>query len=206
MVGVLCNSMKRFNQVCNVKWRNEVIAILVEEELGEWIPDCIGMVGEESLDDLMPQKMTVDSHGDKECPNEEVADVGPQEVVEGTAQNPDPFKVDGLGFSMSEVVECSGSKKKKRGNFRKKTRFDKSPSPTGLERPKKRSREGDDPFDIDRFIFTVQDAQLAGEEDGGKDKGEVLVGTDEAGVEVVVSEEPVVGFGTDAVAETNARV
>ncbi|XP_021995205.1 uncharacterized protein LOC110892344 [Helianthus annuus] len=71
MVGVLCNSIKRFNQVCNVKWRNEVIAILVEEELGEWIPDCIGMDGEESLDDLRPQKMTVDSLGDKECLNEE---------------------------------------------------------------------------------------------------------------------------------------
>ncbi|KAM0026750.1 hypothetical protein Hdeb2414_s0020g00561771 [Helianthus debilis subsp. tardiflorus] len=141
MVGVLCNSMKRFNQVCNLKWRNEVISILVEEELGEWIPDCIGMDGEESLVDLMPGKMTVDSHIDTECSNEEVADVGPHDVVddvmvlnhaqnvdqeEVAAQNPDPLKVDGLGFSMLEVVECSGSKKKKRGSFRKKTRFDKN--------------------------------------------------------------------------------
>ncbi|MFS7899986.1 hypothetical protein Hanom_Chr00s088743g01798001 [Helianthus anomalus] len=54
------------------------------------------------------------------------------------------------------------NKNKRRGCFRKKTRSDKSPSSVGQERPKKRSREGDDPFDIDRFIFPVNGRSMDG--------------------------------------------
>ncbi|MFS8012392.1 hypothetical protein Hanom_Chr14g01320261 [Helianthus anomalus] len=65
--------------------------------------------------------------------------------------------VDGLSFDMPVGNDVNGGKKKKRRSFfRKKSKFDKSPSPSGLERTKKQARDGDDPYDIDRFIFSVQ--------------------------------------------------
>ncbi|MFS7904674.1 hypothetical protein Hanom_Chr01g00038901 [Helianthus anomalus] len=65
-------------------------------------------------------------------------------------------EADGLSFSLQDPLVCSNSKKKKRGCCRKKSRGDKSQSPTGAERPKKRARDDDDPYDIDRLIFNVQ--------------------------------------------------
>ncbi|MFS8033445.1 hypothetical protein Hanom_Chr17g01569671 [Helianthus anomalus] len=88
-------------------------------------------------------------------------------------------EANGLGFSIPEACVFSGTKKKKRGCFRKKSRLDKSPSPSGVERPKKRARDGDGPFDIDRFIFNVQEGQTRLEET--ERSQEVLVPEDGVG-------------------------
>ncbi|MFS7959345.1 hypothetical protein Hanom_Chr08g00689991 [Helianthus anomalus] len=53
-----------------------------------------------------------------------------------------------------------GLKKKGKG-YRKKTRAQKSPSPTGQERPKKRAREGEDIFDLDRLIYNLNGEEAA---------------------------------------------
>ncbi|KAJ0524805.1 putative RNA recognition motif domain, nucleotide-binding alpha-beta plait domain superfamily [Helianthus annuus] len=41
-IGILVNTVKRINQLCKLIWRNESCTVLVEEDIGEWIPDCIG--------------------------------------------------------------------------------------------------------------------------------------------------------------------
>ncbi|MFS7942242.1 hypothetical protein Hanom_Chr06g00486051 [Helianthus anomalus] len=69
----------------------------------------------------------------------------------------------------TEGTRSTLSKKKKRKNMRKKSTCE-SPSHSDLRRPKKRQREGSDPFDIDRFIFTEPTHPVfensAGDQDG----------------------------------------
>ncbi|KAM0010509.1 hypothetical protein Hdeb2414_s0074g00775201 [Helianthus debilis subsp. tardiflorus] len=50
MIGVLHSSGNRVNQECKLKWRNETFSVIVEEELGDWFPDCIGGYGDESME------------------------------------------------------------------------------------------------------------------------------------------------------------
>ncbi|MFS7913807.1 hypothetical protein Hanom_Chr02g00146061 [Helianthus anomalus] len=87
-------------------------------------------------------------------------------------------------FSGGQVAK--GGKIKKRGGFRKKPRPDKSPSLTGLERPKKRSREGDDMFDIDRFIFNIQESSKEAEDNVGSQEEFVMP---DLNVESMIQEE-----------------
>ncbi|MFS7900973.1 hypothetical protein Hanom_Chr00s156113g01823691 [Helianthus anomalus] len=76
-------------------------------------------------------------------------------------------EADGLSFRLQDPLVNLNYKEKKRGCLRKKTRGDKSQSPTGEERPKKRARDDDDPYDIDRFIFNVQGGHEAPMDNSG---------------------------------------
>ncbi|MFS7967204.1 hypothetical protein Hanom_Chr09g00783051 [Helianthus anomalus] len=60
--------------------------------------------------------------------------------------------------------------KKKRGN--RKTGGHGSVSPNGQDRPKKRSRTDDDPFDIDRFIGIVSNGTNS---EGQENVGDSLI-------------------------------
>ncbi|KAM0062150.1 putative RNA recognition motif domain, nucleotide-binding alpha-beta plait domain superfamily [Helianthus debilis subsp. tardiflorus] len=182
MVAVICNSVKRITKGCKLKWRSEEFDIAIEEEIEEWIPDCIGLEVEEQEVVSKNVKRPVDGvdqagwvNTDVEVNNvvvedaQEVEEIGVstlhanmvdvevamQQVETSTSGGTLP-EVDGLSFSLQDPLVCSNSKEKKRGCLRKKSRGDKSQSPTGAERPKKRARDDDDPYDIDRFIFNVQ--------------------------------------------------
>lgn len=162
VLGILCEQESRINEVVQVKWKESSMLILVEEDVGDWEPECL----EEDIEDVEAPIIT------DEVPVQvqRVEEALPQTSVENFSINTEErmpaegglLKVDELAFRLPDGVEQSASKKKKRGCSRKKNRCDKSPSPTGLERPKKRTREGDDPFDIDRFISVVQDGDNAG--------------------------------------------
>ncbi|MFS7960364.1 hypothetical protein Hanom_Chr08g00702361 [Helianthus anomalus] len=88
------------------------------------------------------------------------------EVEDGLVNNSlgnQEVNMHGCDLGGNEILKgpCIGNqyvaeiKNKKSRSFRKKSRIQKSPSPLGQERPKKRAREGEDIFDIDRFIFAL---------------------------------------------------
>ncbi|KAJ0805473.1 putative RNA recognition motif domain, nucleotide-binding alpha-beta plait domain superfamily [Helianthus annuus] len=52
MIGVLCNSVYRINSNLSLKWRKEVFSVVIEEEVRDWIPDCLEEVVEVSEDSL----------------------------------------------------------------------------------------------------------------------------------------------------------
>ncbi|KAJ0454198.1 hypothetical protein HanIR_Chr15g0737431 [Helianthus annuus] len=39
--GVLCKHSERIQNLVALKWKSKTFSVLVEEELGEWIPDCL---------------------------------------------------------------------------------------------------------------------------------------------------------------------
>ncbi|KAJ0900033.1 hypothetical protein HanPSC8_Chr08g0308861 [Helianthus annuus] len=67
MVAVLCNSVKRITKGCKLKWRSEEFDIAIEEEIGEWIPDCIGLEVEEQEVVSKNVKRPVDGGGGDWC-------------------------------------------------------------------------------------------------------------------------------------------
>ncbi|KAJ0877858.1 putative RNA recognition motif domain, nucleotide-binding alpha-beta plait domain superfamily [Helianthus annuus] len=42
-VGILAGEANRINEVVKVKWKNRLFRTWVEEELDDWIPDCLGV-------------------------------------------------------------------------------------------------------------------------------------------------------------------
>ncbi|MFS7914146.1 hypothetical protein Hanom_Chr02g00149981 [Helianthus anomalus] len=85
------------------------------------------------------------------------------------------------GFNNDHVLDTVGinteapnNRGTKTRGFRKKARAQKSLSPPGQERPKKRAREGEDLFDIDRFIYAIN-----GNEEKYREDIRSFVGIDE---------------------------
>ncbi|KAJ0738095.1 hypothetical protein HanLR1_Chr06g0214251 [Helianthus annuus] len=137
MIGVLCQSTKRINQSYKLKWRNEEFVVLVEEDTGEWIPDCIGVEVEESIADFNHEKrpwVGMDTQVDAtiHCENtnssiqgdQEPAMCAPSKLSVGRDEGTTPQivtnqvggnleDVEGLRFIMSVASDISGSKKKK---------------------------------------------------------------------------------------------
>ncbi|KAK9053643.1 hypothetical protein SSX86_024717 [Deinandra increscens subsp. villosa] len=149
MPGILCNSVHRIGNTLSLKWRTEEFSVLVEEEVGEWIPDCL-VSGEDELDATM---MSVRSGAEDDVSGRNVNEGG-----SGEGANTQEFVPGVKEILQAQLLNVNGNKdgKKKRcKTFRKKARLEKSVSPSAQKRPKKRAREGEDPFEIDRFIFVV---------------------------------------------------
>ncbi|KAI3705685.1 hypothetical protein L1987_75926 [Smallanthus sonchifolius] len=93
--------------------------------------------------------------------------------------------------------------KKKRGKFsRKKSRGEKSISPSEHDRPKKRSRDEDDPFDVDRFIFNFNEGSN-GSQNGDQVQGSPInFLTPDLNREVVVEDVNHAGAHVDSGPET----
>lgn len=176
-MGVIRPTGYRVNELVCVKWNNEKYSVLVEEELGEWVPECIedgsgyaDSVSNSIHDEVMPDPVMLD-----EPITEEEVDVntGSQENVnvEGDGKEDsrqvaqegvqgDLSQVDNAEAVENDTNDTMDARGKKSRGYRKKARAQKSPSPTGQERPKKRAREGEDLFDIDRFIYTINGNEM----------------------------------------------
>ncbi|KAI3742778.1 hypothetical protein L1987_60474 [Smallanthus sonchifolius] len=144
------------------------------EESDDWIPDCLVEVEEEvhveeagnddvtmASDDVSPDV----NGGDKDLNFLEGANL----VENEQPSFPEIYK-DGNVPNIQEtfsnhLLEGSNDRDilKKRGKgYRKKSRKNNSFSPLGQERPKKKPREGDDFFDLDRFIFVDNRSPISG--------------------------------------------
>ncbi|KAJ0800560.1 hypothetical protein HanPI659440_Chr03g0104491 [Helianthus annuus] len=174
MIAVLRNSVDKVHQFIKLKWKNDVVSVLVEEEVGEWVPDCLVSYDEDddfssgSRDRVETQNVCMRLDSDHDGDHENVS----CRLLEGDHEmrrDEGSLAFGGVPI-VTEEVQCvkkvfsnhikgdgiSKDVKKKRAKVsRKKTRAKKSVSPVGQERPKKRARDGEDPFDIDRFIFPV---------------------------------------------------
>ncbi|KAI3712005.1 hypothetical protein L1987_70554 [Smallanthus sonchifolius] len=179
-IGVLSNSVDRVNQKILLKWKGFSFGIMVEEEVGDWIPDCLFTMEEVEVDCIMSDTVVVgEKIGTSQNSGGDSVSEGSQHGGNDLPSNP---AIDIL-TNISDVHEvfshhlnegCKGSdKKKKRGKFaRKKADTSKSISPSDQERPKKRQRDSGDPFDSDRFIFPVNGNALV--ENETKDGDEII--------------------------------
>ncbi|KAJ0524826.1 hypothetical protein HanHA300_Chr09g0305001 [Helianthus annuus] len=157
IVGVLINSLDRVNSKCKLSWKASTLFALVEEERGEWIPDCLVELDE--VDEGFAQLDDNNSGEDliqRENNNVDNLMDGSAFNQQGLRNNIEAGKVnDSNGVFQKHFNEgnnISGGRKKKVKVGMKKQVVRKSRSPLDQERPKKRIRE-DDIFDVDRFIF-----------------------------------------------------
>ncbi|MFS8009639.1 hypothetical protein Hanom_Chr14g01287261 [Helianthus anomalus] len=164
MIVVLRNSVDRVHQSIKLKWKNDVVSVLVEEEVGGWVSDCLVSYDEDddfssgSCDGVETQNVCMRSYSDHDGDHENVS----CRLLEGEQEmRRDEGSLASGGVPIvTEEVQCvkkvfsnhikgdgiSKDVKKKRAKAsRKKTRAEKSVSPVGQERPKKRARDGEDP-------------------------------------------------------------
>ncbi|MFS7949604.1 hypothetical protein Hanom_Chr06g00573551 [Helianthus anomalus] len=138
--------------------------------MGDWEPECL----EEFVDELCVDSNSkgdsgVEVDGYNNCGPVQLEEIILQETVEVVnEQNLDDCRTadrcpqvgdDGgveVNVEASEVnSQGTCSRATKRKGYRKKVRSQKSPSSLGHDRPKKRARDAEDIFDIDRLIFAV---------------------------------------------------
>ncbi|KAJ0791400.1 hypothetical protein HanOQP8_Chr01g0005111 [Helianthus annuus] len=167
LVGILCKSVQRINHCFNMAWKSKVFLIVVEEDTGDWTPDCLSdddeyVYDDEGVQDNVRMGMGSDdvsagdiggSHNGEFMVGADLEEGG--QFSNNKEDNNDSIPIIQDTFSKHFLEgrnENDGLKKKRKG-FSKKARRKSSCSPLGQDRPKKRAREGDDYFDLDRFIF-----------------------------------------------------
>lgn len=140
-IGVLCKSRGRIVDRVDIRWREGTYKVWIDEDVGEWIPDCLKDF-DEGKDDFVPgdDLETGEIRGDVRL------DTDPNTVI-GT-----PLDVNAEspvnGFAVLKEGTSKGRKK-----FRRKNMFKNRGEASGSqERPKKRSRDDNDPFGLDRLI------------------------------------------------------
>uniref|UniRef100_A0A251UF16 Putative nucleotide-binding alpha-beta plait domain-containing protein n=1 Tax=Helianthus annuus TaxID=4232 RepID=A0A251UF16_HELAN len=143
LVGIVPNNIDRISSICKVGWKQFSYVVLVEEDMGDWVPDCVS--------DCMEEEEVIDT-----IRIEEGNGVGNSQVDNvGVEINSTPDVVFVRGVTDERGVKTS---KRKGGKYsKKKAAMRRSVSPLDKGRPKKRIREDNDIFDIDRLIFLNQD-------------------------------------------------
>lgn len=165
-VGILCSGSDRVNKMVSLNWKSSKFDVCVEEETADWIPDCLVVMEEEGMD-------VEDQNGGTKQREEEMIVLNNDQMDNVEIDVVD----DPVGNVQTQVGESSHMLKKRKGFSRKKGSRNKSASPStspmGNDRPKKRQREDEDLFDLDRFIYTVNAAQTALEKNNGNDPVDV---------------------------------
>ncbi|KAJ0502719.1 putative RNA recognition motif domain, nucleotide-binding alpha-beta plait domain superfamily [Helianthus annuus] len=180
MIGVLRKTGLRVNEMISVRWKEEVFPVVVEEEMGEWVPECLddcSVYSESGLNiadgaDVDGQGCNMEAAVDSGCAMEQVeTDIIPEEEISETVvgeqndQQVGGFNNDTVLDTVGINTEAPNNRGKKTRGFRKKARAQKSPSPPGQETPEKRAREREDLFDIDRFIYAINGNEEKSRED-----------------------------------------
>ncbi|MFS7992437.1 hypothetical protein Hanom_Chr12g01082211 [Helianthus anomalus] len=175
----MVDKVDRVNQKCVINWHSSRVDVLVEEEDVGWLPDCLVDLEEEEEDSAVGMGNTVvEEEGDKGVEEGEIA-MEDIEIQDGSRksgldnviiQNGDIQDV--ISNQFTEGSRLVMSKKKRRKSMRKKSPG-KSPSYSDPGRPKKRQRDGSDPFYIDRFIF-LEPNHLVFESTSGNQDGDFV--------------------------------
>ncbi|KAM0049057.1 putative RNA recognition motif domain, nucleotide-binding alpha-beta plait domain superfamily [Helianthus debilis subsp. tardiflorus] len=159
LIGELSKECNRIVDRVDVSWRGKIFYVWVDEDVGEWIPECVAEFDDDEGSSI-PQE-----ENDEQCmiPVESDNVIGEEgEVIRDEVLSSDAIGVsngDG-GVDDSEVshgahMAASMGRKK----FRRKSLFKNRNEGSGsLERPKKRPRENNDMFGLDRLIGIFSEA------------------------------------------------
>ncbi|KAF5809500.1 hypothetical protein HanXRQr2_Chr04g0157861 [Helianthus annuus] len=111
-VGILAGEAIRISEIIKVKWRNRGFRVLVEEELDDWIPDCLGISyrGSSDVSSPMASSPVVGNSGERNKESE-----GSQKEVEGSGRGGSCNEVGDshdVGVPMQEEREKVGAGEK----------------------------------------------------------------------------------------------
>ncbi|KAF5813597.1 putative RNA recognition motif domain, nucleotide-binding alpha-beta plait domain superfamily [Helianthus annuus] len=177
LIGVLSKECKRIADRVDINWRGRIFKVWVDEDLGEWMPECVAedeeddgsVLPEEDKchDNIVQDDVNTVNREEGECSQANDVSVGdfdgngldgcandiPNEVVSEPSNvhdfsNEVLVENDNVDNISAPVLKGTGRKK-----FRRKSLVTNRSGGSGSsERPKKRPRENNDMFDIDRLI------------------------------------------------------
>ncbi|KAM0048956.1 putative RNA recognition motif domain, nucleotide-binding alpha-beta plait domain superfamily [Helianthus debilis subsp. tardiflorus] len=162
-VGILRSGSDRVNQKVILNWKSSKFEVWVEEEMVDWIPECLVEMEDE---ETVMEEVVGDANENSEAMMD--LNVAHMDNSNNIGQEDDDLVGADSGVQV-HIGEKTPVMKKRKGFCRKKGSRNKSASPVGNDRPKKRQREGEDLFDLDRFIYTVNVGQMALEKHNGSD-------------------------------------
>lgn len=177
-MGLLVDKVDRLTQKCVIDWHSSKFEVLVEEEEAGWIPECLVDFFEQEASATGLENLAMEMESEKGLEEGEIAveeheiQLGPKETEPDNVviQNGNVQEVISNQFTEGNRYELS---KKKRRKYTRRKSPGKSPSHSDPGRPKKRQRDGSDPFDIDRFIFPEPN-HLIYESNTGDQDGEFM--------------------------------
>ncbi|KAF5819567.1 putative RNA recognition motif domain, nucleotide-binding alpha-beta plait domain superfamily [Helianthus annuus] len=145
LIGVLSKVCKRIVDRVDVNWRGHMFNVWVDEDVGEWVPECIVELEEDECslqqhDETQAVDLNVERE-EGELPQFEVLVNDHVEVEDNGQCNSTHDTVEGVDGSegLSGTQSCLSKGRKK---FRRKSLFKNRNEGSGsLERPKKRPRE-----------------------------------------------------------------
>ncbi|KAJ0600784.1 hypothetical protein HanIR_Chr03g0121051 [Helianthus annuus] len=155
-IGVLCKTRSRIADRVDINWRGVTYNVWIDEDVGEWVPDCV----EDFEDDNDSFEQVVDRDVNMTCNYEEervepvsnefeVGEIRDEEVVTKEVHN--DGDCDGTSKETNGEASNSAQSGVRSGN-RKKFRKKRGESGGSQERPKKRFREDNDMFGLDKLI------------------------------------------------------
>ncbi|KAJ0865821.1 hypothetical protein HanRHA438_Chr12g0544711 [Helianthus annuus] len=177
LIGVVVGDCLRIQEEVKIQWRNKLFRVWIEEEMRDWVPECIEDDDDSVLnnsgagvEDIEEGEVRMNDHVGRDAG-------GQPEITEPVTENVILERIDigrnelDTNISMAKFGKFgdlngndwmsikSGfladfNKKEKKKSYSKKKVMDraKSISPQVQERPKKRSRSEDDPFGLDHLI------------------------------------------------------
>ncbi|MFS7989705.1 hypothetical protein Hanom_Chr11g01049971 [Helianthus anomalus] len=158
LVGILCKSVNRIHQNVNLRWKDMIFPVLVDEDPGEWIPDCLVDIEEVVSDEE-------DDGADVTMP---MVDVSPAKNIDVV------FDADLVGANKEDLVQQSMNVSKSVGKdgeisgsiqetFQSHfSRRNPSISPLGHDRPKKGPEESMIYLIWTDLFLVIVKAQLTG--------------------------------------------
>ncbi|PWA88731.1 RNA-directed DNA polymerase, eukaryota, Nucleotide-binding alpha-beta plait domain protein [Artemisia annua] len=149
IVGISLQSHARVGGSVKVVWKDSSYLVYVEEDLEEWFPECVVDLDEEA------EEWRVDSVEIPAAVTTNAVLSSEQEPVQHMVEDQEALPhLNGHFNDSVGAGSISKSCKRKGGKYsKKKGCYRRSTSPSDKDRPKKRVREDNDIFDIDRFIF-----------------------------------------------------
>ncbi|KAI3712069.1 hypothetical protein L1987_70618 [Smallanthus sonchifolius] len=155
-IGILCKSSGRIVDRVDISWRGDTYNVWIDEDVGEWVPDCVeefDYVSEVMAQDNVADRVVEPISNDA---REDVLEMGEIRGDDGTGVEAS-FNIgvdSGLDGNTDANVKVGTSLARKK--FRRKALFKNRGEVTGsYERPKKRQRDDNDMFGLDKLIGIV---------------------------------------------------
>ncbi|KAJ0640459.1 hypothetical protein HanLR1_Chr16g0615751 [Helianthus annuus] len=161
-IGVLCGSDSRVDDRFSLFWRGKTFKVWVDEDVGEWSPECIEVNEDCELEDTLELESgrngrdDQDNRGHGDGLEVEMGENGSNDQVNVVQVNvvdgePNTLVDNSVSASPNQVIQDKSNSLRKK--FRKKNSLrSRVVSPGENDRPKKRAREDSDYFGVDRLI------------------------------------------------------
>ncbi|MFS8019718.1 hypothetical protein Hanom_Chr15g01406991 [Helianthus anomalus] len=154
-IGVLSKCYRRIKDRIDISWRGTVFNVWVDEDEGEWLPNCVEEVDDDYSLHAQENENAVDYENvvNSDKVRVEEGEIPVEEVLVHEKVNQDSADIPTKQGGEAQVDESSEVKASSRKKFWRKSLYNHRGESSGsLERPKKHLRDENDIFGLDKII------------------------------------------------------